>query len=68
MKKRSLCGEVKSFYPDAKAINIGTKSGDKFYEIHNEVKNVFGDLITFERLGRGKSAKAAWKSAYRNIQ
>lgn len=45
------------YYPNAKAVNIGSKSGGRYY-------NILSDKTY---LGQGKSSKAAWKAAYRNL-
>lgn len=50
--------EVLKVYPDARRVNIGTKTGQRYYHI------ITGDNSF---LGQGKSAKAAWKSASKNI-
>ena len=57
---------VLQYYPNAGAVNVGTKAGGKFYEIHSDVKTTEG-FINWARLGKGKSSKAAWKAAYRNL-
>lgn len=50
---------VLEYYPEAKAMNVGTNKGLKYY------------VITYNGpyacLGKGKSSKAAWKAAYRNL-
>ena len=47
---------VKEYYPKATAINVGCKNG-KYY-------NIVSEYIV---LSKGKTAKAAWKSAMRNL-
>lgn len=58
--------KVLYYYPYAGAINIGTRKGRNFYEIHSDTKTQKG-FVNWARLGRGKSQKAAWRAAYRNL-
>lgn len=57
---------VLSHYPNAGAVNVGTKDGGKYYEIHSDVKTKDG-FVNWVRLGKSKSAKGAWKAAMRNL-
>jgi len=56
MKKFTPREEVLDTYPNAQAVNVGCKNG-KYYNI----------IIDNHVLGKGKSAKNAWKSASNNI-
>lgn len=50
---------VKKDYPNAVAVNVGTKIGANYYHILTEQNGTY--------LGQGKSKQAAWTAAYRNI-
>lgn len=53
--------DVLRTYPNAYAVNVGTKEGGKFYHILDE------KLVRPNIIGRGKSTKNAWVAAFRNI-
>lgn len=64
--------QVLQYYPKAQAKNIDTKKGARYYNIIHGGVQVVGFVIELpilndNVLGKGKSSKAAWKSAMRNL-
>lgn len=57
MEKKSPRNLVLKHYPNAIAVNVGTKKGGNYYHIMS------GD----EYLGKGKSKLNAWTASLRNI-